>query len=102
MSRLYNILDKMLAKYEDYYTVSMSITAGSVGSYATHSDINVAKTGYTPVAVSFRNIGHGGSYHPIVFLINEQTARVQLYRVGTGAYSVPAYDMCVRVFYRKS
>ena len=78
-----------------------SNTAGTPGTYLTSLDINIKKTGYTPIGCSFVNFGHPGSY--FVFIAYSSTlAKVHIFRAVSSSVTFPSGDIKIRVVYRKT
>ena len=104
-------LKKMLTKiskqmkeelvYKDYSCPAVSITAGGIGTYATSVNVDITKSGYEAVSLSCWLVGHPGNYNVSTIHYNGKVY-FNFYRTGTGAYSVPADDVKVRVLYKKS
>lgn len=83
-------------------TSTVSITAGTIGTYSTNTTLNIAKSGYKPIVATLRSMSHPASYMPIVALSSsENTATVYFYRPTGSAYTIPANDFTIRVVYVK-
>ena len=103
-------LKKMLTKiskhmkeefvYQDYSCPAVSITAGTVGTYATGVNVDIAKSGYDVVSASTMTVGHSANYDFIYFIYNNKVY-FTFYRVGPTAYNIPNGDIVIRVLYKK-
>lgn len=103
-------LKKMLTKiskqmkeefvYQDYSCPAVSITAGSIGTYATGVNVGITKSGYEVVSASAMTVGHPANYDVTYFIYNDKVY-FTFYRVNPTAYSVPNGDIVIRVLYRK-
>ena len=82
---------------------AISITAGTIGTYAKADSVSVAKSGYTPIQASLNNVGHPGAYQVIPVLRRQtNTLYFLYYRTGTAAITQNAGDVEVNVTYAKS
>ena len=66
---------------KDYVMPSIDITAGTIGTYGGSTSVDVSLSGYTPIAVSLKQIAHPTTYSPTVIL-NGNTVYFVLYRVS--------------------
>ena len=80
---------------------SVSISAGTIGTYATDIRKDVSVDGYKPILIAFIQIGHGASYLPVARLVNNEV-EIIFYRALSTAYTVPANDIKVNVLYEAS
>ena len=87
--------------YQDYTNSSTSLTAGTIGAYVTMENIDVSKSGYTPISCSFKVITHPGSYDVNCFL-DGSTLTIFYYRATSTAYTISAGDLKVRILYKKT
>lgn len=85
----------------DYGIPSTAITAATIGTYGGSASVDVSLSGYTPVAVSLKQIAHPTQYSPTVIL-NGNTVYFVVYRVTTGAYTIPVNDCVCTVAYKKT
>ena len=80
---------------------TISISSGTIGTYATAQQINIAKTGYTPLGILNAPTSHPGGYQ-LIPAISGSTLYLQCYRAQSSAYTVPVNDITVVVLYKKS
>ena len=80
---------------------AISIAAGTIGTYATSISVSITKSGYTPIAAQFAQVGHASGYTPVC-MFNNSLAYALLYRASSSAISQPAGDIVVRVLYMKN
>lgn len=86
--------------YKDYGNAATSLSAGTIGTYATAPNTSVAVTGRKPIGAVLIAYGHPGYYHCTPVLdIDGNTLHFVFYRASSSAYSVTADDVKVRVFY---
>ena len=82
---------------------AVSMTAGTVGTYAVQNDVNIAVNDYVPVSCTLRGMGHQSSYHPVIkFRPDLNMVYFVFYRATTSAYDIPANDVNVIVVYEKA
>lgn len=88
---------------ESVLSPAISITAGTIGTFAKVDSVSVAKSGYTPIQVSLNNVGHPGLYS-VVPVLRTQTSTLYFiyYRVTSSAGTQNAGDVEVNVTYIKS
>ena len=87
--------------YDDFSSPAFSISAGTIGTYATIFNIDVSKSGYVPISV-IDNPAHPAAYNEATVL-NTSSARIYttIYRVGTSALSYSTGEITYRVVYKK-
>ena len=86
---------------QNFDVPAASISAGTVGTFATYKAVDVSKTGHTPIAVTLYNVAHPANYHASASLMTGNTVNVYLYRTSASSVSVPAGDIKLRVLYMK-
>ena len=79
----------------------ITLSSGTIGTYATAKSVDITKSGYRPIAATFIGYGHGSSYH-VVLDINGNSLIFMFYRSIASSYSVPTDDIKAMVIYRKT
>ena len=89
--------------YRDYTVPSITLSAGTIGSYADGTTVNVELSGYTAIGISIMKLSHAGAYNPVVQINSTGIgATIYFYRTTSTVYTIPDGDMKVRVVYKKS
>ena len=96
---LYKILERYA--FENISFPAATISAGSVGTYATNVSVNIAKSGYVPIGIMTLQIVHPAAYVAVLAL-SGANAVVAFYRANTTSYNVPAGDVTATVMYKKA
>ena len=88
---------------QEFKSVAHTVSAGTVGSIpgGTSETINVAKTGYTPIAAHISKNAHATNILAHVTLTGN-TLYLRFVRTSSSAYDMPADDVRVTVLYKKN
>lgn len=85
----------------EYGNGSVTISAGTVGTYGNMITKDIAIAGYTPVMAAITQIQHPSNYLPVSSIIDNNLYFI-FYRVSSNAINVPANDVTVSVLYEKT
>lgn len=85
----------------EYGNASVTISAGTVGTYGILVSKNIAIAGYKPVMATITQIQHPSNYLPVAMII-ESNLYFVFYRAQSSAASVNANDVTVNVLYEKT
>lgn len=87
--------------FSNQSTISMS--GGTVGTYANRAEINCSKAGHTLIGAFIRGVSNPGTYHAsVTALVNGTTIYVSLYRAVSSAYTVAKNEITVVAVYEKN
>lgn len=81
---------------------SVSISAGTVGTYGNRVTYNCAKTGYSLLGAFVINVQNPGTYNPTVTYLSDNTVYVSLYRATGSAFTVSANEIEIMCLYKSS
>lgn len=97
------ILENMIVAEQLSNPSSVSISAGTVGTYANRAEIDCTKAGYTLIGAFIKGVSNPGSYHASVTgVINDVTVYVSLYRATGSAVTVAKGEIVIIALYKKS
>lgn len=85
----------------EYGNASVTISAGTAGTYATMNPQDITIAGYKPVMATITKIQHPGKYIPVVANMENKIYFI-FYRAESSAYTIPANDVMVTVLYEKT
>lgn len=89
------------ALIREYGNASVTISAGTIGTYGNMTIKDIAIAGYTPVMAAITQIQHPSNYIPVSAIIESKLYFI-FYRVSSNAINVPANDVTVNVLYEKT
>lgn len=87
--------------YRDYTVGKITFASGTIGTRGDQKFVNVALSGYTPIALSMVYVANSSAYIPEVHL-NLTNIVCNFYRAQSAAYGGNDNDMTVRVLYKKA
>lgn len=87
-----------------YTSGTIAISGGGIGTYVTTVDIDISKSGWTPIFVALAGVGHPGSYNAnLVQGAPNGTAKIAIFRTKASTeYTIPNQDIGVYVLYKRS
>jgi len=89
------------ALIREYGNASVTISAGTAGTYATMNTQDITIAGYKPVMAAIAKIQHPAQYIPVVANMENKIYFI-FYRAASSACTIPANDVTVTVLYEKT
>lgn len=84
------------------YPSAVTVTAGTIGTFATSANVNIAKTGYKVVGCEISITSHPSNALTLLTGYDNSKATLCFYRTNTVQVTVPARDIELRVTYQKA
>lgn len=84
------------------YPSAVTVPAGTIGTFATSANVNIAKTGYKVVGCEISSTSHPANALALLTGYSNSTATLCFYRTNTVQITVPARDITLAVTYQKA
>lgn len=84
------------------YPSAVTVPAGTIGTFATSANVNIAKTGYKVVGCEISTTSHPSNALTLLVGYDDSKAILCFYRTNSVQITVPARDITLMVTYQKA